>query len=261
MEMLDRRFEGTSGILTGGAKGIGRATALRFLAEGGQLAVIDKEANDSEFVASLVEQAGAGANRLCYVQAECTDETAVADAVAASTLQIGAPDILINNVGYGANTRPIEELGLEEWRNFLDINLTSTFLMTRAVLPGMRDRGHGRIVNLASVAGRSISHISNLHYSTAKAAILGFTRKLAYEEAGNGITVNSIAPGTVFTERVETRFRAQSEAVQTTRMSEIPMGRAARPEEIAAAILFLASEDASYVTGAALDVNGGRFMS
>jgi 3-oxoacyl-[acyl-carrier protein] reductase len=129
------------------------------------------------------------------------------------------------------------------------------------VLPGMRDRGHGRIVNLASVAGRSISQISNLHYSTAKAAILGFTRKLAYEEAGNGITVNSIAPGTVFTERVETRFRAQSEAVQTTRMSEIPMGRAARPEEIAAAILFLASEDASYVTGAALDVNGGRFMS
>jgi 3-oxoacyl-[acyl-carrier protein] reductase len=114
---------------------------------------------------------------------------------------------------------------------------------------------------LASVAGRSISEISNLHYSTAKAAALGFTRRLAFEEAGNGITLNAVAPGTVFTDRVPTRYEALPDDEQVRRMEEIPMGRAARPDEIAAVILFLGSDDASYVTGACLDVNGGRFMS
>lgn len=258
---MTRRFEGKTGILTGGAKGIGRAASLRFLAEGGRLAVIDKEAADSDFATALARDAGDAANRLCYIHGEVTDEAAVADAVHAASEQVGPPDVLINNVGFGANPRPIEDLGLDEWRQFLDINLTSAFLVCRAVLPGMRERGYGRIVNLASVAGRSISEMSNLHYSTSKAAILGFTRKLAYEEGGHGVTVNSVAPGTVFTERVETRFRALPQEEQDVRMKEIPLGRAARPEEIAAAILFLASDDASYITGAALDVNGGRFMS
>lgn len=256
-----RRFDGRTGILTGGAKGIGRAASLRFLAEGGRLAVIDKEPSAGDFAEALRRDAADNANRLCYIEAEATDEAAVAAAVETAANEVGPPDILVNNVGFGANPRPIEDIGLEEWRTFVDINLTSAFLMTRAVLPGMRTRGQGRIVNLASVAGRSISEMSALHYSTAKAAILGFTRKLAFEEGPNGITVNAVAPGTVFTERVETRFRGLPEAEQAQRMEEIPLRRAARPEEIAAAILFLASDDASYVTGAALDVNGGRFMS
>jgi len=256
-----RRFDGRTGILTGGAKGIGRAASLRFLAEGGRLAVIDKEPSAGDFAEALRRDAAGNANRLCYIEAEATDEAAVAAAVETAANEVGPPDILVNNVGFGANPRPIEDIGLEEWRTFVDINLTSAFLMTRAVLPGMRTRGQGRIVNLASVAGRSISEMSALHYSTAKAAILGFTRKLAFEEGPNGITVNAVAPGTVFTERVETRFRGLPEAEQAQRMEEIPLRRAARPEEIAAAILFLASDDASYVTGAALDVNGGRFMS
>ena len=260
MEM-GRRFEGKSGILTGGAKGIGRATSLRFLSEGGNLAVIDKEPADGELANALRKDASEAANRICFINCEATDEAQVIDAVAKAEKEIGTPDILINNVGFGGNPRPIEDLGLAEWRQFQDINLTSVFLVTRAVLPGMRTRGYGRIVNLASIAGRSISEISNLHYSTAKAAVLGFTRKLAFEEAPNGITINAVAPGTVFTERVETRYRALPEAEQVQRMDEIPMKRAARPEEIAAAILFLASDDASYITGAALDVNGGRFMS
>jgi len=258
---MEGRFEGKSGILTGGAKGIGRAASLRFLAEGGQLAVIDKETADSDFATALRNDADGAANRLCYIHAEITDEAAVKDAVATAERDVGELHVLINNVGFGANPRPIEDLGLEEWRTFLDINLTTAFLMSRAVLPGMRARGYGRIVNLASIAGRSISEMSNLHYSTAKAAILGFTRKLAFEEAQHGVTVNAVAPGTVFTERVETRFRSLPEDEQRIRMKEIPMRRAARPEEIAAAMLFLASDDASYITGAAIDVNGGRFMS
>lgn len=258
--MTTRRFEDKTAILTGGAKGIGMATALRFLAEGGRLAVIDQEAPDSSFVDALRAGAGANAQRMAYFQADVTDEGQVARAVVEAESALGPADILVNNVGFGANPRPIEELSLEEWNRFQSINLTTAFLMTRAVLPGMRSRGYGRIVNLASIAGRSISEISNLHYSTAKAAILGFTRKLAYEEAPNGVSINCVAPGTVFTDRVRTRYEALPDEEQRMRMEEIPMKRAARPEEIAAGILFLASDDASYITGACLDVNGGRWM-
>ena len=259
--MFTRRFEDKTAILTGGAKGIGRATALRYLGEGGRLAVIDQEAPDSSFVAALRAEAGADAQRMAYFQADVTDEIQVVRGVGEAESALGPADILVNNVGFGANPKPIEELSLEEWNNFQSINLTTAFLMTRAVLPGMRSRGYGRIVNLASIAGRSISEISNLHYSTAKAAILGFTRKLALEEAPNGISINSVAPGMVFTDRVRTRYEALPDEEQRLRIKEIPMSRAARPEEIAAGILFLASDDASYITGACLDVNGGRLMT
>lgn len=256
-----RRFEGRTAILTGGAKGIGRATALRFLAEGGRLAVIDMEPEGGDFAVALRRDAGDGGNRLLYVTGDATDETQVRAAVDTAEAGLGPADILINNVGFGANPRPIEDLGRDEWDRFLAINLTSAFLMTRAVLPGMRARRYGRIVNLASIAGRGISEISNLHYSTAKAAVIGFTRKLAFEEAANGIAVNAVAPGTVFTDRVRNRYEALDPADQAARMAAIPLGRAARPEEIAAAILFLASDDASYITGTTLDVNGGRLMN
>jgi len=255
------RFGGKTAIITGGAKGIGRATALRFLREGGQLAVIDLEAEDSGFVTSLRTEAAGAGNRFAYFVGDATDEASVAEAVGRCQRAIGVPDILVNNVGFGANPKPIEETSLEEWNRFMSINLTSAFLITRAVLPGMRARKSGAIVNLASLAGRSISEISHLHYSTAKAAILGFTRKLAFEEGQNGIRANSVCPGTVFTDRVRTRYEALDPEDLARRMSAVPMRRAARPGEIAAAILFLASDDASYVTGAALDVNGGRFMS
>lgn len=258
---MTQRFEDKAGILTGGAKGIGRATALRFLEEGGRLAVLDKEPADGDLAEALRRDSGASANRLCYLQAEATDEAQVGAAVESATREIGTPDVLINNVGFGANPRPIEDLSLEEWNEFYAINLNSAFLVARAVVPLMRANGGGRIVNLASVAGRGVSSMSNLHYSSTKAAILGLSRKLAYEEGPNGIAVNSVCPGTTFTERVETRFRALEDAEQARRMDEIPLRRAAHPEEIAACILFLASDDASYVTGAALDVNGGSFMS
>ena len=258
---MERRFEDKTAIITGGAKGIGRATVLRFLREGGRAAVFDLEPEDSEWVVGLKQDAAAATNRLVYITADATDEHQVAAAVERGTAALGPADILVNNVGLGANPRPIEELSVEEWQRFMSINLTSAFLLTRAVLPGMRQRGRGRIVNLASVAGRSISKISNLHYSTAKAAILGFTRKLAFEEGPNGITVNAVAPGTVFTDRVKLRYDALDAADREARLAAVPLGRAARPEEIAAAILFLASDDASYITGAALDVNGGVFMS
>ncbi len=141
------------------------------------------------------------------------------------------------------------------------VNVTSAFLVTRAVLPGMRARGYGRIVNLSSNAGRSASAISNVHYSTSKAAIMGFTRKLAFEEGPNGIAVNAVAPGIVYTDRVRVRYEALEAEERERRMAEVALRRPAQPEEIAAAILFLASDDASYMTGVVMDVNGGRLMA
>ena len=258
---MAQELAGKVAIITGGAKGIGRATASRFLAEGGHLAVIDKEAEDSEFALTLRAEVGDDANRLVYIAADVTDEAAVNLAVETATKEFGPADILVNDVGLGANPRPIEELSREEWDRFMAINVTSAFLVTRAVLPAMRERGGGRIVNLSSNAGRSASAISNIHYSTSKAAIMGFTRKLAYEEGPNGIAVNAVAPGVVYTDRVRLRYEALEPDDLKRRLAEIPLRRPARPAEIAAVILFLASEDASYITGTVIDVNGGRLMA
>lgn len=258
---MERRFDGKSGIITGGAKGIGRATALRFVAEGGRVAILDKEVAESDFAESLRRDVGDGANRLLYLATDVTDEHAVAEAVSRAEREIGPADILVNDVGLGANPRPIEDISRDEWDEFMAINVTSAFLVTRSVLPGMRSRKYGRIVNLSSNAGRSASPISNVHYSTSKAAIMGLTRKLAFEEGVNGIAVNAVAPGVVFTDRVRLRYEALDAAERERRMADIPLGRPAQPEEIAAAILFLASDDASYMTGVVMDVNGGRLMA
>ena len=190
-----------------------------------------------------------------------TDEEAVAAAVLNAEGELGPADVLVNDVGLGANPQPIEDIPRSEWDAIMAINVTSAFLVTKSVLPGMRSRGYGRIVNLSSNAGRSASPISNVHYSTSKAAIMGFTRKLAFEEGVNGIAVNAVAPGVVYTDRVRLRYEALDPTEQKRRMSEIPLRRPAQPEEIAAAILFLASDDASYMTGVVMDVNGGRLMA
>ena len=254
------RFKNKTAIVTGGAKGIGRATALRLLSEGGCVVVVDLEEEDSPWTASLRNEAGTGAGRLTYFAADGTDEADVADVVRRVNDTAGPVAILVNNLGFGSNVIPLDEISVETWNRFMNLNLTSAFLMSRAVLPQMRAQGDGRIVNLSSITGRSISEVANIAYSASKAALLGFTRKLAYEEGPHGIRVNAVAPGTVFTERVKARYDSLGEAECKRMLESYPLRRAARPEEIAAAIAFLASDDASYVTGAVLDVNGGRFM-
>jgi NAD(P)-dependent dehydrogenase (short-subunit alcohol dehydrogenase family) len=255
------RFDGKTAIITGGAKGIGRATAVRFLREGGRLAVLDQEAEESDWVQGLRREVGGGDNRLAYLSTDVTDEAAVEAQTARALEILGGADILVNNVGLGKHPDPIEAISREEWDRYLAINVTSAFLVTRAVLPAMRVGGGGRIVNLASVAGRSASALSNLHYATSKAAIMGFTRKLAWEEGPNGIRVNAVAPGIVYTERIKARYDVLPTAERDAFVAAVPLRRLAEPEEIASVILFLASDDASYITGAVLDVNGGRLMA
>jgi NAD(P)-dependent dehydrogenase (short-subunit alcohol dehydrogenase family) len=257
-----RRFEGKTGVLTGGAKGIGRATTLRFLAEGGRIAVLDKEPEGSDWATALRRDAGDAGNRLAYFSAELTDEGSVAAAMAKATDALGGTvDVLVNNCGLGANPKPLETMERAEWDLYFAINITSAFLVTKQVLAGMRQRRYGRIVNLSSITGRSFAELSNIHYSSTKAALMGFTRKLAYEEGPNNIAVNAVAPGITFTDRVRLRHEASPVEMQQARDAGIPLRRPGKPEEIASAILFLASDDASYITGVVLDVNGGKLMA
>lgn len=258
---MSARFEGKTVLMTGGAKGIGRAAVRRLLSEGARVACIELEPEESDWAKSLQCEAEEVSGRLLYMVGDVTSETVVTSCVARCTDDLGDIDVLINNVGFSQLAEPIDDYTLDAWDHAIRVNLGSAFLLCREVLPAMRRRGRGSIVNLSSIAGLQISQNAHASYHAAKAGILGLTRKIAFEEGPNGIRANSVSPGSVMTERVKPRYDALSEAEYKKRMASIPLRRGAMPEEIAAAILFLASDDASYITGANINVNGGRFMA
>ncbi len=176
--------------------------------------------------------------------------------VASALDRFGRIDILVNNAGILRST-PAAEVSPEEWHLVVDANLTGSFLCARAAYPALRDSGHGRIVNMASMAGRATSTLGGVHYTTAKAGVLGLTRHLAREWARDGITVNAISPGIVDTPMVhESTDAARMKAV----LAAIPMGRLADATEIAALAAFLASDEAAYITGANVDIHGGELI-
>jgi len=247
------RLEGRTALVTGGASGIGAATCRRLAGEGARVAVTDMNVSGAGDVASEV-------NGVSY-ELDVREGDSIAAAVAAATEELGSIDILVNNAGY-------DEFGFfvntdeAMWDRVLGVNLRGVIAVTHAVLPGMQERRRGRIVNVASEAGRVGSSGSGI-YSAAKAGVIGFTKAVAREAARYGVTCNAVAPGPIETPLLMGAPEALGEIGQ--KLVDVMVGstvlrRLGQPDEVAAAITFLASDDASFVTGQALGVSGGLAM-
>ena len=244
---------GRVGLVTGAGRGMGRASAERIAADGARVIVNDLDETRAAEVADRLVSEGAEA---IGVAADVSDAADVSRLVDTAREAFGDVDILVNNAGVLRRTG-ILDLGEDEWNLVLDVNLKGTYLCTRAVLPAMKAAGWGRVVNISSSAGRSVSTLGGPHYTTAKAAVLGFTRAVAREMAPFGITLNAVCPGLVKTEMVnEVITAAQTQAYADS----FPIKRLAEPQEVAELVAFLASDRAAYITGASLDINGGDLM-
>ena len=249
------RFAGRVVVVTGAAKGIGAVTAEAFGHEGARVAALDLDGPGVDKVAAGLIARGGEALAL---KTDATSSSAVRAAVDAVLSRWGRIDVLVNNAGGFAVMRTIEDTEESEWEAILRSNLTSAFLVCKAVVPVMKRQQAGRIVNLASVVARGGAVRVPAHYAAAKAGVIALTRMLALEVAELGITVNAVAPGTTATDRV----LAARTPEETARVAAaIPLRRLGQPQEIAETILFLASDAASFVTGAVLDVNGGQEMA
>lgn len=254
-------LEGKVAIVTGGARGIGRAIAIAFVQEGAEVAIFDLDAEDSFLIGELQGATAVLGKKCLYKKADITNLQEVHQAVKETIKTFNKVDVLVNNAGGGMNPVPLEDLSEKDWDRLVNVNLKGTYICTQAVIKYMKEQRTGKIINISSQAGRSKSELSNLPYASAKAGVIGFTRQLAYEMGPYGINVNTIAPGlTLSGERVAKRWEERSEEERRKMLEVIPLKRLGKPEEIARVAVFLASENSSYITGATIDVNGGRFM-
>lgn len=248
-------FKGKTALVTGAAHGFGRAIAQGFAARGARVHACD--INEIE-LAETVRLCGETTQALAL---DVGDREAVQAAIAEIEANGGSIDILVNNAGgvCGQTGRPIEEIGAADWQAILDVNLTGAFFMAQAVAPGMRRRGAGRIVNISSGAGRSISLTGIQAYASAKAGQIGLTRQLAHELGPWGITVNCVAPGFVLSNPTTGRqWDAMGAEGQQALLKSIALRRLGSPEDIANAVMFFASGQAGWITGETLGVDGGK---
>ena len=245
MNRLD--FAGRNAIVTGGAQGIGLAIVERLVASGARVRIWDRDA-------SLLSRTVSGLGSAVGGEAiDVTDEAAIARGTKSALDALGRIDVLINNAGIAGMTKPVVEYPVDEWRRVIDIDLTGPFLCCRAVVPGMIAAGYGRIVNVASIAGKE-GNPNAAHYSASKAGVISLTKSLAKETAQNGVIVNCITPAAVKTAMFDQMTQAHIDYM----LARIPMGRFGQVEELAALVAWLASEDCSFSTGAVFDLSGGR---
>ncbi len=240
-------LDGRKAVVTGGAQGIGRAIVERFLASGAQVTIWDR---DRALAETAVEEIGGAVS---LVQVDVTDWDAVRSAAARTAAEMGRIDILVNNAGIAGPTASVVDYPVEEWRRVLDIDLTGVFHGCKTVVPGMIAQDYGRIVSIASIAGKEGNPNASA-YSAAKAGVIALTKSLGKELAGHDIAVNCVTPAaakTAILEQVSEEFIAYM-------VSKIPRGRFVEVGEIAAMVAWLTSAENSFTTGAVFDISGGR---
>lgn len=238
-------------VVTGGGSGIGQASAIRIARDGAALAIWDLDAPGAETTAASIEQAG---GRAIACIGDASSEAGIADALARTRSVLGEPEILVNNAAI-TSFKPFLEITDDDWNRIIDVNLTGPYRCLKAMLPAMLAAGWGRIVNVSSSSvqmGGAYMH----HYVASKGGLVGLTRSLAMELADKGITVNNVPPG-----YVDTPMSRRNAIDFEKHALASPMKRAGKPEEVAAAIAFLVSEDAGYITGQTISVNGGRYLT
>ena len=237
---------GHCAVITGGARGIGYAIAERFIGSGASVALWDR---DADGLAGAAKALGGAATATVNV----ADPDSVAAATEATLSALGKIDILVNNAGIAGDNAPLWDTPVEEWRRVIDIDLTGVFLCCRAVVPHMIETGWGRIVNIASIAGKE-GNPTAAHYSAAKAGVIGLTKSLGKELVDKGVICNCITPAVI-----ETPMLAQvTDAHRDYMISKIPLARLGKAAEVAALVAWLSSEDCSFSTAAVFDISGGR---
>ncbi len=239
---------GRVALVTGGTRGIGAAIA-RALQDAGHRVAVNYAGND-EAAARFTEETGIRAYKWSVA-----DYDACAEGVRQVEADLGPVEILVNNAGITRDAM-FHKMTREQWQQVMHTNLDGLFNMTHPVWPGMRERGFGRVVNISSINGQK-GQMGQANYAAAKAGDIGFTKSLAQEGARKGITVNAICPGYIATEMV----MAVPEKVREGIIAQIPVGRLGEPEDIARCVVFLASDDAGFITGATLTANGGQYMA
>ena len=242
-------LQNRTAIVTGGARGIGFAIAQRFLASGAAVALWDVDAAALDKAAAALKSGG----RVYAAAVDVTDAASIARAVDALLRATGKIDILVNNAGITGGNAPLWELSPDIWRRVIEVNLIAPYLTCRAVVPHMIAKGYGRIVNIASIAGKE-GNPNASHYSASKAGLIGLTKSLAKELATQGVLVNCVTPAAAKTDLFDQMTQAQIDYM----LAKIPMNRFVTVDEIAATVAWLSSEECSFSTGAVFDISGGR---